>query len=229
MPIVSPPLACEVPSPLDGMSAGATTRGPILFPVFDLFDPGPIACSKSHVLPHPHLKPEMLAPVAQPAATATTYARRVGTPRINGLCLVGAGSLAIVWLVASLVLGQATFILQIFEGGLLRNFWTRWIAHEGSKGARVPGVVSRERRRQQLHDQAKKYPKIPFFEFQFDMAFDTQNPRVLPTSLGNILNAAENYPEHRYGVNSIVFWDNGHAGRHIGTDRHSLANINSRL
>ena len=120
--------------------------------------------------------------------------------------LAATAALAAIWLVASLALGQATLIVQIFEGGPLKQFWAYWLWSEGDKGPRVPGVASHLRRRHALQADARSHPEDPSLEFKYDLSYDTQDIDVLPTSLGNILNAAEKYPEHRYGVDSVVFW-----------------------
>jgi len=41
---------------------------------------------------------------------------------------------------------------------------------------------------------------------QYDQSFPREFDDILPTRLGNILTAAEDYPRTRYGMNATVFW-----------------------
>jgi hypothetical protein len=116
-------------------------------------------------------------------------------------------ALAAVWFVASIVGGQWLFIVQVFEGYPLIAAWSRLvevpIVGRICRRLGIPGSSGQLYRRTLFQRQMEADPT---FDAEFEANFDTVDPYVLPTSLGNILNAAEQYPKHRYGIDSIVFW-----------------------
>ncbi|GII29130.1 hypothetical protein [Planotetraspora mira] len=107
------------------------------------------------------------------------------------------GYLAAIWFLAAAVSSQWRGIVRLFEGYPLR----RLSVLLGWKT--VPGVRwHTERMRVLLDDRDGAVPDVVSVYYRYS----GEESSVFPTRLGNVLQAAENYPRDRYGVDTILFW-----------------------
>lgn len=96
---------------------------------------------------------------------------------------------------------------------LLEGYWPRWL------GPIRAGLVDRKRRqRTALHDRwsplavrvrsGRLSPdeKVEFTALDDRLRRLPAPDRVMPTRLGNILRAAEDQPEEKYGLNGVICW-----------------------
>ena len=93
--------------------------------------------------------------------------------------IIAVGGLAAVLLVAAVVSSCSILITQLYEGYFgPKMLKDRWTKHQDERKTKTPG--NRELR------------------------FPTNN--LQPTALGNVLRAAEEYPERAYGASVVVVW-----------------------
>jgi hypothetical protein len=99
------------------------------------------------------------------------------------------GYFALVWFLAAVVQSQWRNIIRLFEGYPLQRFLP------------VVAAIAKRWHQGQLHrlvgdeQWAKRY-----------YAYPPEEDDIMPTRLGNILRAAEYYPKHRYGADTILLW-----------------------
>lgn len=96
--------------------------------------------------------------------------------------------LAVIWFFAYIIAGSWTLIVQLFEGYYLRRIWN-WITWSSYPAPPVPGMMAQLQRLIKMED---KKGELPDYDWELDLNFEiSSQPRILPTCLGNILNAAE--------------------------------------
>ena len=133
--------------------------------------------------------------------------------------LAWLGVASVVWFLATLLASQWANVVRLYEGyPLLRIFA---FLHSITRGrlSRAWGVSAHLRRRQRLADKAeraravtgleesgKDYPYDPEPLGELYDHYPPQSHRVLPTALGNIIRASEDYGHHRYGFDTIHLW-----------------------
>jgi hypothetical protein len=118
------------------------------------------------------------------SALVRTWDRQSGTLKL----LETGGYLAVVWFAAAIVASQWSRLTKLLEGYSVRRLGpVRSRAVEWHK-ARRAALERSGRAARLLHDS---YPSAE---------------RVLPTRLGNILRAAEEYPRDRYGFPQLILW-----------------------
>lgn len=109
------------------------------------------------------------------------------SPTLKALEIVGY--LALVWFLAAIVASQWRNLTRLFEGyplrriKLLRPLYQAGVSHHRRRQRALNG---RPRVRSQM------YPLMP--------------GRVMPTRLGNILRAAEQYPRDRFRAPTVLLW-----------------------
>jgi len=108
-------------------------------------------------------------------------------PTLTQLLAV-AGFIATVWVVAAVVQSQTRSITQAFEG-----YWRGPL-----RGLRRYG----ERRHRQLLDELLSQKKLSEIYGRYPLSRN----QVMATRLGNILRAAERYPNDRYGADTVLVW-----------------------
>ena len=115
--------------------------------------------------------------------------------------LVG-GYLAAVWFLSVAVASQWRSIVQLFEGYPVIWLWrkgerSRFVA-QWFKDRPVPGTNS--------HYEERFFLDVEQKAFEIYYRYPRDRDEIMPTRLGNIIRAAENYPLKRYGLRSILFW-----------------------
>lgn len=114
--------------------------------------------------------------------------------------LLTLASTALVWFLSSLIASNWRKIVRLYEGYPFARFYRKRAQKKGidlfSYVQRVPGASYHlhEQRHASSRTAYRRYPP-PEFEQE-----------VLPTSLGNILLAAERYGLDRYGVDVTLLW-----------------------
>jgi hypothetical protein len=103
-------------------------------------------------------------------------------------------------------------LLGAFEGSLLRLYegcWPKW--HRLAR--RRADNLNRKRNRRHLlrtkvvNDQANLAEQAELARLDSELAHRPHDPdRSMPTSIGDILRTAEDYPRQRYGLDPIILW-----------------------
>lgn len=153
------------------------------------------------------------------SSLVASYARQSPVSQV----LASLAVAALVWFLATLLDSQTRNVVRLYEGypllrafalveRLLKKVDPRW-------QARAWGIAGHQWRRQRLRqraieEQAERmtgsgptgsvYDQEPDVELYDSYPLDPN--RVMPTTLGNILRAAEDYGYHRYGFDSIHLW-----------------------
>lgn len=149
------------------------------------------------------------------AALASWYMMQTAVTQV----LASLGAAAVVWFLATLLDSQSRNVVRLYEGyPLVRLFeqfehlLDRLRLGEGSVEA--IGVAGHRYRRHRLRDGVRKAGRGRSGVDSYDEAADVllydsypqDSTRLMPTTLGNILRAAEDYGYHRYGFDSIHLW-----------------------
>lgn len=125
---------------------------------------------------------------------------RISTAWADGDALtkiVMAGTyFSLMWLFSVAIASQWRGIVRLYEGYPLVAGFERW-----GRGRLAPGVLWHRKRMTRVTGENKSAWDGYYFYPPPQHA-----SRILPTTLGNILLAAERYPEERYGIEAIVFW-----------------------
>lgn len=146
------------------------------------------------------------------------YSRQ--TPLTQVLAVLAVA--ALVWFLATLLASQWNNIVRLYEGYPLVRlsvFVNRILIRLGAPAwlqGDPPGVAGHRRRYLRLQRRAaltdKRATRKPGSAYEAEPAallHDDYPPdahRVLPTALGNIIRAAEDYGYHRYGFDVIYLW-----------------------
>ncbi|NPA90559.1 MAG: hypothetical protein GXO55_03785 [Chloroflexi bacterium] len=128
--------------------------------------------------------------------TAENYFKLEGL-RLSGITL---GLLLLVTVMAYVLHAFTRPIIRVYEG-----YWPwRWLQERGIRhqtnqwrslrGQRDLAVQQKDRRRYN-HLQARLYRDFP-----------PREDRILPTRLGNVMRAAEDYSKTRYGLDGVFWW-----------------------
>ena len=143
------------------------------------------------------------------------------TPVVQVLLALGAA--AVVWFLATILASQWNHVVRIYEGYSIVEFtaaFNRCLERSPLPARfrlRAPGVAGHQRRLARMRSRddpairsadsaaiAAAYETEPAVRTHY--GYPQVMERVLPTSLGNILRAAEDYAEHRYGFDIIHLW-----------------------
>ena len=128
-------------------------------------------------------------------------------PSVQTALVVGA--LAVVVFTAILLEQLTTPIARLFEG-----YWPwplRWLALRLSS-RRGQGLRKKQQRFSQLkvkelQDQATDEDRAEALRLDAELGHRPPDPaRAMPTALGDVLRAAEDYPRRRYGLDPVVTW-----------------------
>ena len=157
----------------------------------------------------------LLQATGELASLAAWYAVQSAVSQVLAWLGVAAG----VWFLATLLASQWANVVRLYEGyPLLRLFG---FLHRITRGrlSRAWGIPAHLRRRSRLERRvakakAARHSEDPSLGSQSDPEpmgelYDNYPPephRVLPTALGNIIRAAEDYGFHRYGFDTIHLW-----------------------
>lgn len=121
---------------------------------------------------------------------------------LQGLRLgsVTLGLLFLVTLLAYLLRAFARPIVRLYEG-----YWPwRWLQEKG-----IQRQVKRWRHLRDLRMQALEEPnhrRYARLQAILHYTYPPRRDRILPTRLGNVLRAAEDYPKSRYGLDGVFWW-----------------------
>lgn len=116
----------------------------------------------------------------------------------------GAAGLLLVFFTAILIESFAATLLRLYEG-----YWPRW---PGSARRRAADLREKQERRRVLRakvvtGQATQADRAELARLDTELAHRPRDPeRSMPTRLGDILRAAEDYARERYGLDPIIFW-----------------------
>jgi len=128
--------------------------------------------------------------------TAADYFALEGL-RLSGITL---GLLFLVTLLAYLLRAFTRPIIRTYEG-----YWPwRWLQEKG-----IRRQVERWRRLRRHRDVAvhqKDRRRYSHFQARLYRDFPSREDRILPTRLGNLLRAAEDYSMSRYGLDGVFWW-----------------------
>ncbi len=105
------------------------------------------------------------------------------------------GFLAGIWFLSAAVASQWRGIVRIYEGYPLRHLFAKF-------NADAPGVAWHRKRMHALRKGADADSMRAYYRY---VELGDEH-KIMPSSLGNILRAAENYPIRRYGIDAIIFW-----------------------
>jgi len=117
---------------------------------------------------------------------------------------LGAGGLLLVFFTA--------ILLESFEGPLLRFYEGYWPRRPRRAQRRAKDLRRKKRRRRTLRakvaaGQATPAERAELSRLDTELAYRPSNPNTsMPTQLGDVLRAAENYARERYGLDPIVLW-----------------------
>src|SRR6266851_5760146 len=133
------------------------------------------------------------------------YARQTTVSQVLLLLAAAAG----VWFLATLLASQLSNVVKLYEGYPLAKL-SKWIHSV------PPGVRAHRQRcsRLRARDISARSARVSASGSAAGMEaaerlYDNYPPelnRILPTTLGNILRAAEDYAKHRYGFEIIRLW-----------------------
>jgi hypothetical protein len=123
-------------------------------------------------------------------------------PDKTGIFLVLGG---IALLAGLLLVGLEYPITRLFEGYPLR------LPYRGAVSRILAALgdaltVRQGRRWDYFHDLVKDDKTAASAAWRMQRAFPEQRTSVMPTRLGNAINAFEQYPKRRWGLNAIVTW-----------------------
>jgi len=111
-----------------------------------------------------------------------------------------------------LIVFFTTILLEAFEGPLLRlyeGYWLYWarLAERRKRKLKEKMERRRELRAKRLSEQASLAERAELSRIDTELAHRPRDPEhSMPTRLGDILRAAEDYAREQYGLDPIVFW-----------------------
>jgi hypothetical protein len=114
--------------------------------------------------------------------------------------------------VGLLIVFFTTILLEAFEGPLLRFYEGYWFFWTGLAGRRKKTLEKKHHRRRELRarvaaGQATLREQAQLSRIDTELAHRPRNAdHSMPTQLGDILRAAEDYAREQYGLDPIVFW-----------------------
>ncbi|MBN1485629.1 MAG: hypothetical protein JXA37_13020 [Chloroflexia bacterium] len=117
---------------------------------------------------------------------------------------LGVAGLLLVFLSAILLESFAGPLLRFYEG-----YWLRWtaLANRRAKGLREMLERRRLLRTKIVKNQATAAERAESVRLDAELVHRPQDPdRSMPTQLGDILRAAEDYARNRYGLDPVTFW-----------------------
>ena len=120
---------------------------------------------------------------------------------ISSQLLVTLAAAALIWFVSGLIASNWRKIVRLYEGYPFARLYRKRARDKHYDlfqfVQRVPGAAYHLRRCRAGSSARTAYRRYPPAEYEHE---------VLPTSLGNILLAAERYGLHRYGVDTTLLW-----------------------
>ena len=117
--------------------------------------------------------------------------------RLSGVTL---SLLLLVTLLAYLLRAFTRPIIRTYEG-----YWSwRWLQEWGIRRHKARWQHLRQLRTQAF--QQKDYRRYNRLQAMLYRDYPSREERILPTRLGNVLRAAEDYPLTRYGLDGVFWW-----------------------
>src|SRR6266480_321558 len=140
------------------------------------------------------------------ASLISWYTRQAAASQVLLLLAVGA----FVWFLATLLASQVSNVVKLYEGYILVDLYDL-LPHRVPPGLAAHHRVSSRLRESDvaMRPQTGLEPGSEENMEAAEELYDNYPPephRILPTTLGNILRAAEDYARHRYGFEIIHLW-----------------------
>lgn len=146
---------------------------------------------------------------------AALYVRQTAVTQL----VAWLGAAAVVWFLATMLESQSRNVVRLYEGyPLVRLFeqaerFLDWL-RLGDGSVEAIGVAGHRYRRHRLQLRVLKASRGSAASDSYDAEADVYlydsypqgSTRLMPTTLGNILRAGEDYGYHRYGFDSIHLW-----------------------